>query len=405
MITSSNNINVVDMIMGSGKTSACINYINTHKDNHYLYITTLLDEVENRILTSCKSFVTPEKKSSKNKLDSIKDLLKAGVNIASTHALFQLFDSEIYEICQSMNYILILDEVSDVIKQYDIDKYDLKALINQFVDIDDDNMLVWKKEFDNYNGRFVKEKKLCELRCLNYLNNSSLIWLFPVKFFESFKTVFILTYMFECQIMKYYFDYYKITYNNIYVKKQNGKYYFTTNKNESVDFKNDYKKLINICTNKKLNMIGDSYYSLSKSWYTKSEDKAIKLLKRNMNNYYTNICKSKSSENLWSTFKDYQINLQSNGCIKSYASLNCKSTNKYKDRKCIAYLANRFLNLAIKNFFISNNIYVDEEQYALSEMLQFIWRSSIRTNNNISIYVPSLRMRNLLVEWINKNSK
>ena len=39
--------------------------------------------------------------------------------------------------------------------------------------------------------------------------------------------------------------------------------------------------------------------------------------------------------------------------------------------------------------------------FALSEMLQWIWRSRIRQGESINIYVPSKRMRNLLLDWLN----
>ena len=51
-----------------------------------------------------------------------------------------------------------------------------------------------------------------------------------------------------------------------------------------------------------------------------------------------------------------------------------------------------------------NNISVDEDGFALSEMLQFIWRSAIREGKDIWVYIPSIRMRNLLKQWIRNNS-
>ena len=37
-------------------------------------------------------------------------------------------------------------------------------------------------------------------------------------------------------------------------------------------------------------------------------------------------------------------------------------------------------------------------------MLQFIWRSAIRDGKEIWVYIPSIRMRNLLKQWIKQNS-
>ena len=51
-----------------------------------------------------------------------------------------------------------------------------------------------------------------------------------------------------------------------------------------------------------------------------------------------------------------------------------------------------------------NGIAVDGDGYALSEMLQFIWRSAIRDGKEIWVYIPSIRMRSLLKEWIEANS-
>ena len=70
----------------------------------------------------------------------------------------------------------------------------------------------------------------------------------------------------------------------------------------------------------------------------------------------------------------------------------------------MAYIANRYMDPVIKNFFVQHNIDVDEDGYALSEMLQFIWRSAIRQGKEIWIYIPSIRMRTLLIDWINNES-
>ncbi|MCY8098196.1 hypothetical protein MOB81_19175, partial [Bacillus atrophaeus] len=34
---------------------------------------------------------------------------------------------------------------------------------------------------------------------------------------------------------------------------------------------------------------------------------------------------------------------------------------------------------------------------------QWIWRSSIRNNDSISIYIPSRRMRSMFIDWLNND--
>ena len=48
------------------------------------------------------------------------------------------------------------------------------------------------------------------------------------------------------------------------------------------------------------------------------------------------------------------------------------------------------------------NISTEQEQmWALSEMLHWVWRSAIRNGKKITLYIPSKRMRELLLQWLN----
>jgi len=57
-----------------------------------------------------------------------------------------------------------------------------------------------------------------------------------------------------------------------------------------------------------------------------------------------------------------------------------------------------------ENYFTRYNIIIDQDIYALAEMLQFIWRSAIRDNKPINLYIPSRRMRELLIHWLNNEN-
>ena len=404
-------VNIVDSIMGSGKTQAAINYIN-NSDNtkHFLYVTPYLREVE-RIINSCpnKNFRQPEKYGSK--ITGIKDLLNKGRNIATTHTLFHLFDDEIIDLCYSQGYILIMDEVTDVIDTYYIGEKDRIILLNNFVTIDESTgLLHWRDDQMDYGSspmddKFIEEKRLCEMNCLAMYGNNIMLWMFPVKIFEAFRESYILTYMFNAQMQKYYYDYYNITYKYIYVDGDDvDNYHFTENNRNQIS-KYDYRKLINIYNDEKLNMIGDSDHSLSMSWYKRNaNNNLIKQLKKNTINYFNNILKSKSSNNIWTTFKDYKDLIAGKGYTKGFISSSMRATNDYQDRTAIAYLVNKFFNPYVKQFFLNHHIDVDEEGYAVSEMLQFIWRSAVRKGEEINIYIPSKRMRNLLIKWIDEQN-
>ena len=409
-------INIVDSIMGSGKSAAAINYINSSsEDTLFLYITPFLSEVE-RIIEECpeKHFCQPKKYNEKvSKLINLKDLLNKRKNIATTHALFHLFDDEIIDLCYSQGYVLIMDEVTDVIESYNIGSSDLKVLLDRFVTVNEDGLMVWREDQEEYQGeKFIIEKNLCNKECLYLSGNKIVFWMFPIKIFEAFRDIYILTYMFDGQLQKYYYDYHNLEYTYLYVAgdtKDTSQ--FTKHKPEK-EVRYNYNELITIIDDAKLNMIGDASNAFSKTWYIRNKDNLLmKQIQNHTKNFFTNkkIVYDEESKtwkaswgtnNIWTTFKDYKKLIQGKGYTKGFLPSNIRATNDYQDRTAVAYLVNKFFNPYIKSFFESQGIEIDEDAYATSEMLQFIWRSAIRQGKHITIYIPSRRMRELLRKWI-----
>jgi hypothetical protein len=68
-------------------------------------------------------------------------------------------------------------------------------------------------------------------------------------------------------------------------------------------------------------------------------------------------------------------------------------------------MINRFIDPNVGKFFAAKDIHVNEDEFALAEMLQWIWRSCIRDDQPIELYIPSRRMRELLQGWIESTSK
>lgn len=411
-------VNIIDSIMGSGKTTAAINYINNSEPSkRFMYVTPYLTEVQ-RIIESCPGKHFQEPKEYGTKIRGIKDLLNKGKNIATTHTLFHLFDQEIIDLCYSQGYILIMDEVTDVVEPLHIKPMDLEILLKEFVVIDDKQMVRWREDKMDYNANtgdaFLQVKHLCELNCLASYGNNFMIWMFPVQIFEAFRESYILTYMFHAQLQKYYYDYHNIQYKYLYIAGNVPKEYKFCEEPIKHIALYDYKKLITIYEDEKLNMIGDADFSLSKTWYKRNENNSLlKQLKNNTYNFFNNKAimydettgkmeLSKSSNNLWTTFKDYKTVLSGKGYTKGFISSNMRATNEYRTRTAIAYLVNKYINPYIKSFFLANNINVYEDDFAVSEMLQFLWRSGIRDGKHITVYIPSRRMRELLVKWIDE---
>ena len=126
----------------------------------------------------------------------------------------------------------------------------------------------------------------------------------------------------------------------------------------------------------------------------------MKRIKNNTVNYFKNITKSKSEFNMWTTFLDFKTILSGAKYTKGCVDCSARATNEYKHKKNLAYLCNRYYSPVIKNFFIDKGVIIDEDEWALSESIQWMFRSSIREQKNINIYIPSKRMRDLLMKWL-----
>ncbi len=390
------SIYIVDAMMGSGKTSAAIHMIRTAEQSaKYLFITPYLKEAE-RIIAQC-----PERKFRQppvlgTKMRGIKHLLKRGENIVATHALFQLFDDEIIDLVCNWGYTLIMDEVTDVLEPLGASSQDMRMILRDYAAINPKTHLVdWHTP--NYQGRFMDLKILCQAGSVGAYSDEIFIWMFPVKVFQAFAHTYLLTYMFNAQLQKYYYDHHKLQYTPLYVTNIGGAYVFTDN-NPECDYKS-FRELIRIMDKRSLNNIGKKDVALSKGWYV-SHDDELDRLRKNTNNYFNNYLKTRSSQTLWTTFTDWKRELSGKGYTRGFAPHNARATNVYRNRTAVAYLINRYMNPVVRNFLYKFGITADENAFALCEMLQFVWRSAIRDGHPIDLYVPSKRMRTLLIDWL-----
>lgn len=401
-------VKIVDSIMGSGKTASVINMINGAGHNEkFIYVAPSHSEAK-RIISCCKEkqFKFPKLQEDRVNLNDLKNLIRNRENIISTYALFQQFDKGSIDNCGAAGYTLILDEIPETIQEHHISSYDLENILYEYVDTKEDTkQLVWKDEYKNYVGEYREHKRLIDLGSLVYYGKGPVYQLFPTEVFHAFKEIYILTYRFNFRLQKHYCDHYNIPYTYMFVSGNSLDTYRLVDSNNSAIDKYNYANLINICNHEKLNQIGDTSDALSETWYSYIQDSvAIKRLKNNIYNYFFNITGDGSQYNMWTTFKDYERKMKGKGYTKGFLPLGSRGTDEYRDKTCIVYPVNIYPDHIVKNFFAVNGIKINEDEYALTEMLEFIWRSGIRDGKGINIYVPSIRMRKLLENWIEENS-
>lgn len=423
-------IKVIDSYPSSGKTSWAIQYINSlDDDTKVIYLTPYLNEVD-RIINSCQSrnFVQPNRKlGGGSKLKHLIELIKDGNNIVSTHALFSLINDELINALRVNSYVLFLDEVFQTVDKYDIadenlrtevkdaiTKQDVETLLEkQLIKIEDDYHITWV-DSSKYLSRYKNIIDMSNRGLLYYVSGSLLLWSFPIEVFREgiFINIYILTHRFESQLQAYYYQYFDLEYGKYIVKHSGNEYYILKGESaeDELDWKQNVAKLITTVEDTKLNRLGDVYYdsrnhpyksSLSKTWYS-SNPEMIPVIRNNLSNYFINLTHSKVSDRLWTCFKEDNRALKSkNVSIRYWLACNARATNDYGDKTVLAYLLNRYLDTFYEDFFFKKGIIINNDEYALSEMIQWIWRSAIRNNKNITLYIPSLRMRTLLKKYFN----
>lgn len=405
------DIKVCDAIMGSGKSSAAISYMNEHPQQKFIYITPYLDETV-RIRESCPAlnFKEPSNKLPEFGFKKYKHtvaLLEAGENITSTHNMFLRYSDDMVDMIKKHGYSLIIDEAVDVLRPSNITISDMKLFEKAGWVTKENDIIKINPTFDYDNGVVNEIVSLSKGNNLVDIHDSGGIlyyWLFSRDILTAFKEVIVLSYLFESQTMKYYFDITGLTYTNIGIyRNNNGEYHFGDTMNYIPEYTKELSSKIHIFDNQKLNAVGDDKTALSVSWFQRvtANKNRLESLRKNVYNFFRNYNKDKPTDSrLWAAFKNGEKFIRGKGFYYSNIAFNIKATNNYRDKSVLAYCVNIFMQPNEKQYLLNNGVDVREDEYALSVMIQWIWRSAIRDGKEIWIYIPSKRMRTLLRNWI-----
>lgn len=402
------NVKVCDALCGSGKTSACIRMMNEREDTKFIFVTQFLSEVE-RIKNACKKrkFLSPEEEGH-TKLSDIRLLLKEGANIATTHALFVSYTEDIKELIANQRYVLVLDESVDVLCMAELARCDIEILKkSNTIEEDEDGFIRWidkDYEVDEREGlgKFHEEMNLAKSKNLLQYDEQHFFWSIPPELFTCFQEVYVLTYLFHAQTLRCFFELYEIPYQMIGVKKTQVSYAFCPP--EEMQRARDLRQKIHVLESDKLNEIGNQKTALSFNYYRKESNdeksQTLDRLRKNLMNLVRNIYNAPARQVMWTTYKDYRPLLSDPKIANGFLVYNKRASNEYADRRYLAYCVNNFMRPWEVGYFKARGVECDQDGYALSILVQWMFRSAIRNGEEIWIYVPSARMRYLLTTWL-----
>lgn len=448
-------ITVIDSICGSGKTTYIFDYIKsyTHHENGdprripekwFIYVTPYLDEIK-RLKENNNSFREPSTDNNKNEnenysktQDLIKILNSQFANIVMSHSLFLICLDTITEFIGKsyLNFELIIDESPDIYELYDLKPGDIKKLKSDFefdsIDDDNDKYGVFKRDLKEtvlhcklkseakhilkQGSRYDDVYNACEGGNLYLLDKSYFISVLPLELIKVFSEVKFLTYMFKEQFNELYLKAFGFEINYQYTEKIEG----TEHKYQAVDGFKPYsgehlRDLITVLNPKEHDLsykwieFGIDYNALSSNWHDKviafKKKADIDKLLEGINGFYRK-SKAKQGNFMWTTFKKhkelYEV-LPFGKKDSCFCSCTARATNKYAGKTNLAYMINLFPNSNINKFIekLSVDISLKRNIFSLSSLIQWVFRSAIRKNEPINIYIPSSRMRKLFLDWLN----
>lgn len=407
-------VKVADAIMGTGKSSAAITYMNEHPGQKFIYITPYLKE-SYRIEKACPElhFHRPAQLSEYrgSKTSHTLQLVKEGKNIASTHEGFKYYTTELRDAIRDQGYTLILDESVDTLESIEGDAGDMRTLIKSGY-LKQNESGAYEKSDDVYEGKRLRDiYRVSSSRELVLISTTTkagdetyYYWQLPADLITAFQDVFVLTYLFEGHSLYYFLQMNNIPFRSIGIAKDEaGVFRFSETEHYVPPYVRTLPNLIHIIDKPKLNKVGESKTALSVSWFKRGGE-GVEELQKNLTNFFRNIAPGSSEDRLWGSYKFAWSKLKGGGYAKSFLTFNTRATNEFRDKTVLAYCVNLYMNVGQKLFYQRSGVEVSDDAYALSNMVQWIWRSAIRDGKEIYLYIPSKRMRTLLTDWIREVS-
>jgi len=417
----SQDVKIISAVPGTGKSSWAFSHIRSNGGRRWLYVSPYLDEVGDgnrtgRIQKECPQhgFKSPVSKSRKNKTEHLQELLENNENIACTHALFNRMTTEHCKWLKCHNYSIIIDEVLEgisLLSATEDTKQDVIALLSEeFLVQHKDGRLEWNpdKPILRVYSDIVEH---CERGELYLYKDDVLIRRGNSKAIASAQECYVMTYLFESSVMSKWLRVNNIGYEYVDVPLYR----------PPAEVKESMRKLIKVAdVPKNIQKIEQKQknplYTFSATSYKKRlTDEDFAVMKRTIESSvrkhrYDAHLTSKASV-LWTTFLDYQELIEGVGYTKNsgassedaatpFASKNMRASNEYADKNIVFYTANIFAHPTLTSYIEHLGMDFDEDEYALSECIQFIYRSAIRKGEPIIVVFFSTRMKELFEEWL-----
>jgi hypothetical protein len=431
------NVTIVDRHMGSGKTTGIIAAFRP--DQKYLVVVPLLSEIDRIIKGAHVPFFQPTDAASteaenaqdypenarcQTKRESLTALVQGGHNVVCSHALFSALGSIAQEGLLA-DYHVLIDEVLNVAEvKTDITQTKRTAtgrdqdtgwrelyLDDGFISICPETGRIsptdkWRPLVDKLAGNLSQAMFHAAEAGRLYtdqagMSNSIIMAELPPALLQGCRTIKVYTYMAEGSFMA------------AYMRRHGIEYRTEFDAVEDAAFRKRARQLVTVHPMARLKDYKLSYSAQAKEARKRNPSRDVaRALYRTC----------QTAGELQGVDKDKIMVTCAKACwfAKGSDYLNkpgpfaqgsrlfdgahwvpntTRGTNDYQHCSHLIYLWDQNANVHVSRF-----LSVDDEQhrdlYAVSELLQWVWRSRVRKGEPITLFLPSARMRRLWSRWL-----
>lgn len=405
-------VTVKDRHCGFGKSTDLIGSLSP--DRSYLIVLPLHSEVERFICSSPIDLVEPitvEKGGvHQRKRDHLRELLNGGHSVVTTHALF----TDIAYLAQEgllLGYDVMIDEVLSVVRNVSSEVLTRSAketgvttaswkglyLDHGFATVDDKTGMVspteeWERKFE-----LPELSKplfhMAKAESLFAVGDNVLVWELPPVLLKAVGSLTVYTFLAEGSLMAAFM-------------RRNG-IDFEHNRDPSSEqrFREEAKRLIEVRDMPSINRFRFSYSgqgAMSKQQHRTVANAIKKVRERLMSGVPKENIMITSSKDMWLSRYDQPGPFASGSRLfrgTNWVPNTTRGTNLYRHCSHLIYLWDQNLNPRIAEFLKVNGQH-HRDMYAVSELIQWVYRSRVRDGQQITLYMPSGRMRRLFQRWL-----
>lgn len=403
-------VTVIDRPCGSGKTTSILQGLRS--DRQYLVIVPLLSEVERFIRDAIVPFVTPQVGDGfSTKTDSLRSLLEEGKNIVATHALFSIA-GELAGMGYLNGYDVIIDEVIDVVGQVDgVTKTSWQRFYvgPGYVEVDDGGKVTatgkWDEVVEEVSDTLdPRLYHLAKAEALYVVDGTFYLWCLPPELVTSGRTITIYSYLANGALML------------AYLRRLGVEFEHVRDLVAERRFRGTAKKLITIKTIRSLEGMAFSYTGQTSKKESKEERsrRAKKIAKALMNVRQRELADAPLETVMITCAKEnwfdkpgsekskagpYAANSRMFNKVNWVANTT-RGTNRYIHCRTAIYLWDQHLNPYVRRWLGLGEDRLADDQYAITELIQWLYRTGVRRGEKVTVYMPSARMRRLLASWL-----